>query len=189
MEGRGEVIEWAVKMERLPEEATLRRLRRGEIGVGQIEELARRIAAFHAEAEAGAAISACGRFEVVARNARENFEESAMHVGTTISRAVFERLRAVDRAGPGRPRAADRESRRAGTCPATATATCGSTTSTSSPTAAAGRPGDRRLHRVQRAVPLCRPDGRHGLPGHGPRPPRPARPGRAGRRLPTGRGR
>ena len=96
MEGRGEVIEWAVKMERLPDDATLReRLRRGEIGGGQIEALARRIAAFHARAESGASISASGRLEVVARNARENFEESESLVGTTISRAVFERLEAL----------------------------------------------------------------------------------------------
>src|SRR3974377_1705594 len=34
-EGEGEVIEWAVKMQRLPDEATLQeRLRRGEVGVG-----------------------------------------------------------------------------------------------------------------------------------------------------------
>ena len=118
MEGHGEVIEWAVKMERLPDDATLReRLRRGEIGGGQIEGLARRIAAFHARAESGASISAFGRLEVVARNARENFEESESLVGTTISRAVFERLRGADGVHPGRPRPVDRGSRRAGRAP------------------------------------------------------------------------
>ena len=55
VEGRGEVIEWAVKMERLPDDATLRgRLGRGEIDGGQIEDLARRIAEFHVLAETGA---------------------------------------------------------------------------------------------------------------------------------------
>jgi aminoglycoside phosphotransferase family enzyme len=64
MEGHGDVIEWAVKMERLPDDATLReRLRRGEVGVGQVEALARRIAAFHARAESGAAISDSGRLD------------------------------------------------------------------------------------------------------------------------------
>ena len=94
MEGCGAVVEWAVKMARLSDGATLReRLRRGEIGVEPLEALARRIAAFHARAEAGPAIAAYGHFDVVAGNARENFDQSASQVGTTLSRAVFERLR------------------------------------------------------------------------------------------------
>ncbi|WP_406695858.1 AAA family ATPase [Singulisphaera sp. Ch08] len=94
MDGPGEVIEWAVKMTRLPEEATLReRLRREKVGVEQVEALAARVAMFHADAEASPRISAAGRFDVVARNARENFEQAASHVGTTVSQSVFERLR------------------------------------------------------------------------------------------------
>ena len=96
MDGQGEAIEWAVKMTRLPEEATMQeRLRREEVGLEQVEALAVRVAAFHAHAEAGPHISASGRSEVVARNARENFEQSVSHVGTTLSRAVFERLRSL----------------------------------------------------------------------------------------------
>src|SRR5262249_54057755 len=46
------IIEWAVKMKRLADDATLRsRLLRGEVGVGLLEELARRLAAFHTAAE------------------------------------------------------------------------------------------------------------------------------------------
>jgi len=93
VEGRGEVVEWAVKMERLPESATLEaRLRRGEVGPGDLDALARRIAAFHAGAETGPAIAASGRFDVVAANARENFDQSVALVGTTVSRAVLDRL-------------------------------------------------------------------------------------------------
>jgi aminoglycoside phosphotransferase family enzyme/predicted kinase len=93
IEGRGEIVEWAVKMERLPDEAMLReQVRRGLIGVAEVAALARRIAAFHAGAETGPAIAACGRFAVVAQNARENFVQSAAHVGTTVSQSVFQRL-------------------------------------------------------------------------------------------------
>jgi hypothetical protein len=96
IEGLGEVIEWAVKMVRLPEEATLqKRLQREEIGPGLVETLARKIASFHAHAAAGEAVSAFGHFAVVARNARENFEQSVPQVGLTVSRSVFERLRAL----------------------------------------------------------------------------------------------
>ena len=53
LEGPGAVVEWAVKMERLPEEATLReRLLRGEVSREMIETLARKVAAFRADAEA-----------------------------------------------------------------------------------------------------------------------------------------
>jgi aminoglycoside phosphotransferase family enzyme/predicted kinase len=95
VEGEGEAVEWAVKMVRLPEAATLREgLRRGEVGPERLEELARRLAAFHAAAEGGEHIASLGRFEVVAGNARENLEQSAA-VGVTVSAAVFERLRAL----------------------------------------------------------------------------------------------
>lgn len=94
VEGEGDVVEWAVKMVRLPAEATLREwLRRGQLSVERVEEFARRLAAFHARAEHGSAIAACGRFEMVAGNARENFEQASRHVGTTVSRTVFDRLR------------------------------------------------------------------------------------------------
>src|SRR5579872_637003 len=92
MEGRGQAVEWAVKMRRLPEEATLKNsLRRGQVGVGELQALAQRIASFHARAEAGERISAFGRFQAVARNARENFDQVTPQVGTTLSHAVFDR--------------------------------------------------------------------------------------------------
>lgn len=93
MGGTGDAVEWAVKMERLPDSAALgERIRRGKAGRVEIEGVARRIAAFHQQAEAGSAIAACGRFDVVAGNARENLAQAMAHVGTTVSRGVFERL-------------------------------------------------------------------------------------------------
>lgn len=95
-EGEGEPVEWAVKMERLPEERTLRALLRGEeAGAAEVEALGRTVAAFHARAEAGPQVHAFGRFEVVARNALDNFAESAPRVGTTVHPVVFERFRGL----------------------------------------------------------------------------------------------
>ncbi len=105
MEAPGDVIEWAVKMKRLPDEATLQqRLRRGQIEVGLLRALARKVASFHARAEAGEHIAAFGRFEVVARNVRENFDQAVPQVGTTLSRDVWERLRALTEAALARLR-------------------------------------------------------------------------------------
>jgi aminoglycoside phosphotransferase family enzyme/predicted kinase len=96
LEGPGAPVEWAVKMERLPAEATLRHhLLQGEIGGALVERLANKIASFHAAAEAGERVASFGRFDVVAHNARENFEQSAARVGTTLSREVFNRLQAL----------------------------------------------------------------------------------------------
>ncbi|MCC6418195.1 MAG: AAA family ATPase [Gemmataceae bacterium] len=100
-EGEGEVIDWAVKMQRLPAEATLeRRLEQGEDGAGAVEGLARRIAAFHAAAESGPHVSAFGRFEVVAGNARDNLAQA----GAGVSSAVLGRLRTLTEAALGRLR-------------------------------------------------------------------------------------
>ena len=96
MEGRGEVVEWAVKMRRLPAAARLgARLGRGEVGQAHVEQLARRLAEFHALADAGPSVAAFGRLAVVSRNALENFDQSVGHVGTTLSRTVFDAIRTL----------------------------------------------------------------------------------------------
>src|SRR5205823_2520692 len=92
--GTGEVVEWAVKMQRLPERATLRaRLAAGELGVEAVEEWARRLALFHAAAEGGARVAAGGSLAAIARNARENLDQSEAQVGVTLSRSTLDRLR------------------------------------------------------------------------------------------------
>jgi aminoglycoside phosphotransferase family enzyme/predicted kinase len=92
----GELVDWAVKMTRLPETATLeQRLIRGEVDATQIENLAAVLARFHAMADRSTAISHFGRFDTVARNARENFEPATPEVGRTIYPDVFSGLRAA----------------------------------------------------------------------------------------------
>jgi aminoglycoside phosphotransferase family enzyme/predicted kinase len=96
VEGAGEAVDWLVKMVRLPEEASLRdRVTRGEVTEADLRRVGRFIAEFHRTAAAGPEVAAFGRFEVVAGNARENFTQAEPHVGATLSRAVFDRLRAL----------------------------------------------------------------------------------------------
>jgi uncharacterized protein len=93
-EGDVEAVEWAVKMRRLPDDATLlHRLERGMVSVSDVEQLATRVAAFHATAEGGTRIASFGCFEVVLRNARDNFTQAEPMIGHTVSRVVFDRLR------------------------------------------------------------------------------------------------
>jgi hypothetical protein len=96
LEGEGEPIEWAVKMQRLPDEATLHaRLARGTVDIALVEKLAQRLAAFHRTAPSGDKIAPFGRFDAVARNIRDIFRQSVPQVGNTISKAVFDRLEAM----------------------------------------------------------------------------------------------
>ena len=92
-EGSGTLLDWAVKMRRLPESATLEhRVLQDEVHPDEVCSLARRLAGFHSDAAASAQISAFGHFDVVARNIRENFDCSASTVGRVISPAVRDRL-------------------------------------------------------------------------------------------------
>lgn len=96
VEVEGEVVEWAVKMQRLPDGATLlQRLGRGEVGVQLVESLAQRIASFHRGAEANERIAVFGRFEAVTRIVLDIFAQAAAQVGTTVSGAVFGRVQAL----------------------------------------------------------------------------------------------
>ena len=104
-EGEGDVIEWAVKMRRLPDGATLEeRLGRGEVDVELIKSLARRIASFHRGADANERIAAFGRFDRVAGIVLDVFSQAASQVGTTVSRLVFDRVQSLVEEALGRCR-------------------------------------------------------------------------------------
>jgi aminoglycoside phosphotransferase family enzyme/predicted kinase len=93
MEGSGQACEWAVKMRRLPEAATLsERLRHGPLEREVIERLARRIAAFH-RTGAGPAVAPADH-AVVARLLRAVLDQAAPQQGRTVSHDVHARLRA-----------------------------------------------------------------------------------------------
>ncbi len=103
--GAGEPLEYAVEMRRLPAEATLlSRLGRGELGAATLEALAHRLAEFHRRAETGPEIARQARFEVVAGNARENFDQIRPFLGQTVSEPVWRRLRQLTEAELARHR-------------------------------------------------------------------------------------
>lgn len=75
--GRGEPVEVAVEMRRLPVDRMLDRLLdAGEIDNERMETLAELLARFHAGAATGAGVDEHGRPEAVAFNVRENFEQT-----------------------------------------------------------------------------------------------------------------
>lgn len=96
LEGEGEVIDWAVKMKRLPDEACLLHLlEQGKVDVPLVQALARRLAGFHRTAEAGPRVLAFGRFAEVTRSVLGVFDQCEGQVGAAVSRPVCDRTRAL----------------------------------------------------------------------------------------------
>jgi aminoglycoside phosphotransferase family enzyme/predicted kinase len=92
----GPPIEWAVHMERLPDDAQLQnRLARGSVDAAAIARLAETLARFHSQAAGGAEIVRRARFDGVARNLLDILDLPAGHIGATVSRRVHERVRVL----------------------------------------------------------------------------------------------
>jgi aminoglycoside phosphotransferase family enzyme/predicted kinase len=93
--GNGPVVEWAVRMVRLPESARfLAFLEADRLTPAMLERLALRMAAFHRDAARGPDITACAEFDPVARRARDNLDAGRLQIGTAVHGAVLSRLAA-----------------------------------------------------------------------------------------------
>lgn len=93
IDGDGEAIEWAVKMQRFDQERQLDHwLEAGKLTREQIETLACRVADFHAEAPPAAADSEYGTPAQVAAPMRENFEQIRPLLDDNDERERLERL-------------------------------------------------------------------------------------------------
>ena len=111
-----------------PKRAWLSAVERDDLSREAVESLARRIADFHRHAERAASIARFGRFDIVARNARDNFEQSTVAGGDDREPGGLRPAADADRGstgaascshrGPSRSRRAVRWARRhpAGSC-------------------------------------------------------------------------
>jgi uncharacterized protein len=91
--GSGAVVDYAVRMRRLPDDHSLAAdLARGTLDTARMADVGRRLAAFHAAADGGPAVARHAGFDTVAFNARENFAQMAAYVGRSISAPVYGRL-------------------------------------------------------------------------------------------------
>ncbi|NOZ58462.1 MAG: phosphotransferase [Euryarchaeota archaeon] len=95
VEGEGRVVEYAVKMVQLPQEAIMRRLlERGRVSPGDLEEIAARVARFHAQAERSEEITRWGAYEQVVKNWEQNFEQTAQLRGKEVDAEEYDALEA-----------------------------------------------------------------------------------------------
>lgn len=90
----GEIVEYAVKMRRLPERHfMLRRMARGAAGPREVEAIVATLKPFYEAHEPTPEIAAWGRVSRLRISTAENFRQTKDFVGTTLSRAAFEAVR------------------------------------------------------------------------------------------------
>ena len=89
----GVVIDFAVVMVRLPDEATLEwRVTHGTIRPEQLAPVARHIAAFHAETHTDTHIASFGSLEVIRGNWEENFAQMQPYIGRTLDARTYDAI-------------------------------------------------------------------------------------------------
>ncbi len=88
--GSGRVIEYAVKMLRLPQEQMMDSLiESGDITPEMINNMAQKIAVFHNQAATGGEIDSFGSLDMIKHNAEENFSQSQKYIGVTLSQKQY----------------------------------------------------------------------------------------------------
>ncbi|SPD75561.1 conserved hypothetical protein [uncultured Desulfobacterium sp.] len=91
--GNGDVVEYAVKMRRIPDERLMKSVfSRGELTNEHIEEIARVLAGFHRNAERNPQIDQFGKSESFKVNTDENFDQVRKYIGITIKQNEFDAI-------------------------------------------------------------------------------------------------
>ena len=95
VDGEGEAVEYAVKMQRLPAEGMMTPLLEANgVTLEMLSRLARDVAAFHASSERNEQIDSFGGLETAMENWRENFEQTEAFIGRTITQQQFDDIHA-----------------------------------------------------------------------------------------------
>jgi len=94
IEGQGEVIEYAVKMRRLPQQAMMDvLLAQNRVSLEMVSRVAQILTEFHQKAETSAAISTFGSLKAITKNTEENFSQTVEYIGRTISQAKYRHIK------------------------------------------------------------------------------------------------
>jgi aminoglycoside phosphotransferase family enzyme len=94
IKGKGETVEYAVKMKRIPQERMMSRLlEKNKVDNELIDRIAKILAEFHSKAETNEKISEFGSVTIIETNWKENFEQTSRFIGKTISTKDFSLIR------------------------------------------------------------------------------------------------
>jgi len=99
LDGRGEVIEYAVKMRRISEDLLMSRLmEEGKVTDQMVARVAEKLTDFYMAAETNKEISGYGKPERIREDTDENFHQTRTYIGLTISRGAFEAIQGATNA-------------------------------------------------------------------------------------------
>ncbi|MFN4132162.1 MAG: AAA family ATPase [Caldimicrobium sp.] len=99
LEGKGEVVEYAVKMRRLPEEGMMTKLlKEGKITAAHIDLIIEKLVPFYKEAETGERVNIYGSIETISFNVEENFQQTLSFVGRALTERKYQHIVKYSRA-------------------------------------------------------------------------------------------
>jgi len=94
VDGQGIIMEYAVKMRRLPQDAMMNvLLAQNQVSEMMVSSVAEKLADFHRMAETSDGISVFGSLDTVTGNAEENFTQTEKYIGSTISLERYKRIK------------------------------------------------------------------------------------------------
>jgi aminoglycoside phosphotransferase family enzyme len=94
LDGKGELVEYAVKMKQIPEEFLMDKLlKRKQVTPKMIEAVSEKLVKFYFNAETNDLIKGFAKPERVKQDTDENFEQTEKYIDVTIPREVYEEVR------------------------------------------------------------------------------------------------
>jgi aminoglycoside phosphotransferase family enzyme len=94
LDGKGELVEYAVKMKQIPEEFLMDKLlERRQVTPKMIEAVSEKLVKFYFNAETNDLIKSFAKPERVKQDTDENFEQTEKYIDVTIPRQVYEEVR------------------------------------------------------------------------------------------------
>ncbi len=92
--GDGEVVEYGVKMKRIPmDKLMIKLLEEKKLTKKMIEDTARKIAEFHSQAASSSEIGKFGSITVIKTNTDENFQQTKDYIGKSITKTQYETIK------------------------------------------------------------------------------------------------
>jgi aminoglycoside phosphotransferase family enzyme len=94
LEGKGELVEYAVKMKQIPEEFLMDKLlEKKKVTPKMIEAVSEKLVNFYFAAETNDRIKSFGKPERIKQDTDENFEQTEKYIGVTISKEGYEEVK------------------------------------------------------------------------------------------------